>query len=137
MNTKFFQFAVTIVLFVLMYGCASSDGTRDRQRTDRNLLTKEEIESVSVSNMYEVIDRLRPFWLRARGPVRSFVGETDILVYRDHMNIGNLEALRQISPDSVQSARFLDSSTAHSTLPGISRGQHIAGAIVLTSSTTR
>jgi hypothetical protein len=137
MNSKFYQYAVAIVIFILMYGCAASDGTRDRQRTDRNLLTKQEIQSVSVSNMYEVIDRLRPFWLRARGPVRSFVGETDILVFRDNINIGSLETLRQISPESVDSARFLDSSTAHSTLPGISRGQHIAGAIVLTSSTTR
>lgn len=137
MNNKIIQYLAYIVIAVVIFGCAAGDSTRDRERRDRNFITQEEIRSVNVSNMYEVIDRLRPMWFRARGPVRSFTGETDIIVFMDNVQLGNLEALRRVSPESVNTAQFLDSSTAHSTLPGISRGQHIAGAIVLTSVTRR
>jgi hypothetical protein len=135
MNLKLIQYIVATIIAVFFLGCAASDGTRDRERVDRNFISQQEIESVSVGSMYEVIDRLRPWWFRARGSVRSFVGETDILVFQDNMQLGNIESLRQISPNMIKSAQFLDSSTAHSTLPGISRRQHIAGAIVLTSVT--
>jgi hypothetical protein len=134
-NQKFFKYTVIILLAIFLYGCASSGSGGDRERRDRNLISETEIESVNATNMYDVIDRLRPGWLRARAPVRSLVGETDIVVFQDHVQLGSLDVLRQISPNMIKSAQFLDASTAQSTLPGISRGQHIAGAIVLTSVT--
>ena len=135
MYTKFFQFTFTVLIALLIIGCASSDGTRERERRDRNIINKTEIESVNATNMYDVIDRLRPRWLTMRAPMRSFTGDTNILVFQDNVRLGNLDALRRISPDSIKSAQFLDSSTASSTLPGISRGQHLAGAILLISVT--
>lgn len=135
MNPKYFNFVILAVVVIILYGCASSDGSRERR--DRNLITQEEIESANASNMYDVIDRLRPRWLVARSPMRSFAGDTDILVFQDDVRLGNLEVLRRISPESIKEARYLDASTASSTLPGISRGQHLAGAILLTSTTRR
>lgn len=137
MYPKFCQFLFTALIVLFMVGCASSGETRDRERRDRNLITKEEIESVRASNMYDVIDRLRPRWLTARAPMRSFTGETDILVFQDDVRLGTIEVLRRISPESILSVQYLDSSTASSTLSGISRGRHLAGAILLTSVTRR
>jgi len=135
MRTFSFQYLIPFIVFIIFLGCASGDATGERERRDRNFISKREIESANVGNMFEVIDRLRPMWLTLRAPMRSFVGDTEVLVFQDNVRLGNLEVLRQIRPDMIESAQFLDASTAQSTLPGISRGQHISGAIVLTSVT--
>jgi hypothetical protein len=114
-------------------GCASTGaGT---SRPDRNQLTTEEIDSVNAISMMEVIERLRPRWLIARA-ARSFGSETGVLVYQDQTLLGGVEQLRQVRPDMVLKARYLDAQTAASTLPGIGTG-HVAGAIVLTPRTAR
>jgi hypothetical protein len=115
-------------------GCAST-GAGDTARQDRNQLTTEEIDSVNAISMMEVIERLRPRWLIARA-ARSFGSETGVLVYQDQTLLGGVEQLRQVRPDMVLKARYLDAQTAASTLPGIGTG-HVAGAIVLTPRTAR
>lgn len=132
MKTKVYKHLTEIFIAIFLIGCASIDSTREStERRDRNLLTKEEIESVNARNMYNVIERLRPRWLTARTPMRSFGEETGILVYQNQTRLGTIEGLKDIGPEMVQSARYLDSATATATLPGIGRG-HVAGAIVLT-----
>jgi hypothetical protein len=115
-------------------GCAST-GAGTSTRPDRNQLTTEEIDSVNAISMMEVIERLRPRWLIARA-ARSFGSETGVLVYQDQTLLGGVEQLRQVRPDMVLKARYLDAQTAASTLPGIGTG-HVAGAIVLTPRTAR
>jgi hypothetical protein len=117
---------------VAFTGCAST-GSGDTVRRSANQLTIDEIDSVNAISMFEVIERLRPRWLVARA-ARSFGSETGVLVYQEQTLLGGVEMLRQIKPDMVESARYLDAQTAASTLPGIGTG-HVAGAIIITPQT--
>lgn len=121
---------VILLCFVYVLGaCASSGATSARSRSD--ILTREEIMSVEVGNLYEAVQRLRPRWLNVRssGVGASF---TTIMVYQDQARLGDLEVLRQIPPQGVESLRFLDRSTAQMSLPG-NWTQGMVGAIVITT----
>jgi hypothetical protein len=117
---------------VVLSGCAST-GTGETTRRSSTQIMAEEIDSVHAIDMFEVIERLRPRWLIARA-ARSFGSETGVLVYQEQTLLGGVEMLRQIKPDMVERARYLDGQTAATTLPGIGTG-HVAGAIVITPRT--
>lgn len=119
---------VVLGLAAVLGGCASTGSSSVRSRSD--VLTREEIMSVPVGNLYEVIQRLRPRWLSVRS---SGVGalSTTIAVYQDQVRLGDLEILRQISPQGVKSIRYLDRSTAQMSLPG-NWTPGTVGAIVIT-----
>lgn len=113
----------------ILGACASSGSKSVRSRSD--ILTREEIMSVEVGNLYEAVQRLRPRWLNVRS---AGVGApfTTIMVYQDQARLGDLEILRQIPPDGVESLRYLDRSTAQMSLPG-NWTQGMVGAIVITT----
>lgn len=108
-------------------GCASAGGGSPQ---NPNLLTRDEIASANVSNLYDAVQRLRPRWLTSRGP-RSLSGlSTDIVVFQDQSMLGDIEVLRQLAPDIAIQIRYLDGSTATASLPGLG-SRHVEGAIVI------
>ncbi|MEJ2678302.1 MAG: hypothetical protein P8174_04395 [Gemmatimonadota bacterium] len=113
----------------LLAACASAPAGSSKTRMDR--LTREEIMSVSSTNLYDVVRRLRPQWLEVgqRGD-RSFGLQTNIVVFQNQTYLGNVDVLRQFSPESAYQIDFLDGTTASNTLPGLG-SQHVAGAIVI------
>lgn len=122
---------IGMVLLVLgvMAGCASAPTGSSSGRPDR--LTREEIMSVNVTNLYEVVSRLRPQWLDvAKRGDRSFALSTGIVVYQNQSYLGGLDVLRQMAPGFAQELDWLDGSTASNTLPGLG-SQHVLGAIVV------
>lgn len=123
---------LSVTIFaVLLSACASSGGQRDGSSApDRNLITAEEIASVSARDAYEIVQRLRPDWLRT--PMdRSARFGTVIGVYYNNNRVGEIESLRSIEATGVRSMRFLDAAQARA-LP--SQGmQHMAGAIVVST----
>jgi hypothetical protein len=78
-------------------------------------LTADEIMSVSASSLYDVIRIRRAEWLR-RAATRptAFPGRADaeVVVYLDGQRFGGPEMLKQITPASVRTARFLTPSEA-------------------------
>lgn len=99
------------------------------------VITQEEIMATGATNLYDVVLRLRPGWLRGRG-VQNFGGRTGmILVYQDHVRMGEVSALRDMPPNYVVTVRFLDAATAAS-LPGIRPREIVAGAIVVSTPAT-
>ncbi len=129
MSRRILFYLLPVFLFILFAGCQSSSESASGSRSD--YLTLEEINSVSATNMYDVVNRLRPRWLRVRGGMSSFTGgEAQIVIFMGNTRLGFVDQLRQVSPEQVQSARYLDSSQAQTTLSGIGSG-HVAGAIVL------
>lgn len=126
----------TLLVVILAAGAvtACSSATKSNSANTRvDLLTREQIMSVSgVNNLYEVVKRLRPRWLEARGGDRSFALPTEIVVYQDQAFLGDVEVLGQLSPEMAYQLRWLDAATASATLPGLG-SRHVAGAIVLST----
>ena len=92
-----------------LWSCAS--GSQGPSR-DRNLISPEEIEAAAgVRTAYELIERVRPLWLRSRGD-RSTHLTTEIVVYQDNTMLGDIETLRAVTIDLVGSVRSLDSAEA-------------------------
>lgn len=81
-------------------------------RHDPNRITREEIENnLQLSNAHDLVQRLRPGWLRVRGP-DSFRQITVVKVYYDNAFLGGPESLRNIRVDGVMSLQFFDASEA-------------------------
>ncbi|HZD03387.1 MAG TPA: hypothetical protein VE173_00670 [Longimicrobiales bacterium] len=111
---------------VSLSACASGGGRGPGQ--DRTRITTEEVRSAGVSNALQLVERLRPSWLRSHGE-RSINLETDIVVYQDNQMLGSVADLRLIPIDLVHSMRALSSSEAM-ILPGLG-SRHVERAIIV------
>lgn len=108
-----------------LWGCAAGSGGPAR---DRNVISPEEIEAAEVRTAYELVERLRPLWLRSRGE-RSTHLTTEIVVYQDNVMLGDIETLRSVPIDLVDSVRSLDSAEA-GRLPGLG-SRHVERVIMI------
>jgi len=113
-----------------MLACASSGSTPKASESSRDNVTSMEIQATSASTAYDLVNKLRPQWLRASG-VSSIGGRATgpvILVYLDGNRIGTLEALRTLSAGGIQTMQFLSATRAAVVLTDIGTDA-IAGAI--------
>ncbi|MDP2955713.1 MAG: hypothetical protein Q8N53_04775 [Longimicrobiales bacterium] len=99
---------LAVCLSLGLWSCAS--GSQGPSR-DRNVISPEEVEAAEVRTAYELIERVRPLWLRSRGD-RSTHLTTEIVVYQDNTMLGDIEMLRAIPIEVVFSVRSLDSAEA-------------------------
>jgi hypothetical protein len=106
--SKSIRWLFTLGLPLGLWSCASGSAGPSR---DRNVISPEEIEAAEVRTAYELVERLRPLWLRSRGE-RSTHLTTEIVVYQDNTMLGDIEMLRGITIDLVGSVRSLDSAEA-------------------------
>lgn len=113
-----------------LWGCASTKP--GREGTNADVITREQIMGAGAVNLYEVVSRLRPQWMNIRG-TRSFSMESEIVVFQNDMLLGGPDALRQLGPESAWEIRWMDGVRASSTLPGITSGRHIEGAIIVST----
>ena len=114
----------------MLWGCASTKAST--QRMNPNLLTREEILGANANNLFDVVQRLRPQWLRTPAPTGALSGmDNVILVFQDQMNLGSPDALRQLGPELAYELRYMDGIRAASVLPGISNNQHVEGVIIV------
>ena len=112
-------------LLIFLNGCTPA---LQGPRGERDLITAQEIEGVAVSNAFELIERLRPLWLRSRGG-RSTRLETEIVVYLNGSMFGGVDALNGIPIEIVDSVRVLDAAEA-GRLPGLG-SRHVERAILV------
>ncbi len=117
--------AFTALLVLTMAACASP-GTPRASRPNPDLITRAEIEEAGPSSAYDLIQKLRPTWLRKRGNT-SFTQDTDLVVYLDGTRMGNRDALRNVSTNYIQSIEYLDSRRATNRFGT----GHVAGAILI------
>jgi len=128
--------ASLLVAAGFMCACASG-GTSSTRTTPResspDYITSVEVAATPVANVYDLINRLRPQWLRTQpGSIRDNTRSQVIAVYLDDARIGDIASLRTISTSGVQSLRYYDATRAATVLrnPG---SDPIAGAIVITT----
>jgi hypothetical protein len=108
--------------------CAPAATTAGGQNP--NLLTRDDIMAVEVTNLYDVVQRLRPRWLTVRAGRSLSELRTEVVVFQNQTLLGGIDVLRQMQPDIAVRIRYLDGSTASATLPGLG-SRHVEGAIVI------
>ena len=114
---------------LLVTGCAAgrtSGGEASRGSAD--LLTQEQI--FNFTDAYQAVQALRSRWLNARGP-DSFQEPSEVLVYRDDVQLGGVSSLRTISPKEIAYIRYYDGISAAGRW-GLGHG---AGVIYVSTST--
>lgn len=131
---RYFSRRVLATAMVALTACASgSVGSAARQNP--NVISADEIAASSASNAYEVIQRLRPNFLRTRGAVHGTPGATnaiemvDLVIYLNENRLGGSDQLRQIATTDIREIRYFNSSEA-TTKWGTG---HSAGAIQVVS----
>lgn len=120
----------SVFVLIAMLGlvaCASSSGSR--ASTQQDVITAEEIERTMVSDLYELVQRLRPRWLDLRSP-QSFQSSTEIVVFEGQSYRGGVEALREFAKEAAVRLIYLDGPTATVRLPGLTT-RNVEGAIVI------
>ena len=91
---------------------AGTQGAAGRSRSSRDPITTEEMQTLATpGNAYEVVQRLRPRWLRPRGPA-SFQGSAPVVVFVDNVHSGTVEFLYGIPVEIITQIRFFDASDA-------------------------
>lgn len=102
-------------LFALIASGCATTGTSSGSQTDRDVITREQInESNVTTNANSLIRQLRPHWLRVRGGA-SAVGE--VVVYVDGMRRTSIgqdpeTQLRTIQVDNIAEVRYLNPQQA-------------------------
>jgi hypothetical protein len=126
---------VAIVMMSLAAACASS-GSAAPGTKNQNLISSDEITQSSAANAYDLIQRLRPNYLRTRGAVHGTpngstnkIEPVDLVVYLNENRLGNSDQLRQISTSEIREIRYFNASEA-TTKWGTG---HSAGAIQVVS----
>ena len=90
---------------------------------NRNLITADEIATISVTDAFEVVERLRPTFLSTRGTLSPPVA------FLDGLLLGELPSLHNIQPASIASIQYLDPLMATQRFGKAAGG----GAILVTS----
>jgi len=94
------------LIALLGAGCASAPAGSG-ERGDRQRIDEPEIAATDLQTAYQVIEALRPTWLRTRGS-QSFVDPTPAVasVYVDGQLVGDVEYLRGVRAGDVSSLLF-------------------------------
>jgi hypothetical protein len=123
--------AVTAAALTASLTCSPSTQTAGaRPSTSRRVLLAEEIRSVSATDAYEAVQRLRPEWFRRRGQT-SLQNQSAgaVVVYLDGVRFGGPRSLEAVRAESVVHMEYLDASDA-TTRFGTGHG---GGAILVTT----
>ena len=104
-----------LTMAATVIACASSNTTAaGAPASDRNVITEQELRTVPASNLYELVSKLRPQMLRARG--QSSLGASTVgdypIVYLDGRQYGDIGSLRSLIPSQVSLVKYYDATDA-------------------------
>lgn len=101
-----------LIALAAALGCATTSGTAGAGGRG-NIITEQELAAANVSNAYEAVERLRPNFLRSRGPSSLRTDVTSLpTVYVGRQKYGDATALRQIPINTISQIRFYTASEA-------------------------
>lgn len=105
------------LLLLALAACATA-GTGGEERPEessRNFISSAEVQEAqgSYRNAYEIVESLRPMWTRSRGRVSRQSPDAGLpRVFVDGNRFGDLQSLRGIGVETVESIRYLSPSDA-------------------------
>jgi hypothetical protein len=102
---------------VVVFGAACSSGSTlddsPAPRRSRNLITREEIQTIPPTTAYDVVREFRQQWLQARGPdLVSVGGRSGPVVAVDNVLRGRLDELGAIRSEDIREIRFIPARDA-------------------------
>ena len=114
------RIALALALLLTVSACAHKpqDGAAapaplpQRQRTQRDLLTLEEIQSRDWASLYDLVSTLRANWLNLRGSDTINGPQETVKVLLDGVPIGGIEQLHQQGVMGVQYLQYFDPVSA-------------------------
>jgi hypothetical protein len=101
---------VALALLLVAAGCNPSmdPAAAGRARTRSTLLTFEEMqERGQFSSLYDLIQEMRPRWLRTQGPDTFMGAGGQVQVHMDGNRLGGVDALRNLSAHGVTSIQWM------------------------------
>lgn len=120
--------ALTMVAAACAAGPGTGTGTGPTAMRDRDVIGPDELATVEVrTTALQMIQRLRPFWLRSRGPV-GVRNEPPIPVYVNNQRVSESAPLERYTAGELLELRFLNASLATQRFGT----GHPSGAILLT-----
>ena len=109
---------LSLLIFTAFFaGCGGTGSTTKtkKPRVNRSIVTYEEIQTVNVTNAYEILERLRPDLLKKDEKPMSNLsdgGVTDfnfaVLIYLNGQRYGEKNTLRNINSARVKEIRYYD-----------------------------
>jgi len=122
---------LTLILLgvALTAGCG---GVGTSGSYDANRITADDMAGVNASDLYEVVQRLRPRWLQVRSP-RGMETETRVVVFLHRTYLGGTEELRRMGLDVAEWLEYRSGSdvVGELSIPG---SAHVQGAIIVHTS---
>jgi len=100
-----------------------------RPRTPSDMILPEEIQRAQYSTAYDLVNALRPQWLRPRGPDTMNGRPAEVQAVLDGMKLGGVSALRNLPTSGIAFVQFFDGPAA-STRWGLGFGN---GAIYIST----
>ena len=80
---------------------------------DLTVLSRSEIASAKVNDVFDAITRLRPQFFNRRGETSFLLrSRTFVNVYLDNMRLGGVESLRGIPVDGIYAIRYYNAAEA-------------------------
>jgi hypothetical protein len=86
------------------------------QRRDPDLISEAEIRArPELRNAYDLVQTLRPMWLRSRGSSTAGFGTTPVIqAYLDRQRLGAVSELSSIESAAIKEIRYYDAMAANS-----------------------
>ena len=102
----------------LALACSGNPPPEGSIASDPNVITRDQIESLSVSTAMDAVRRLKPNWLRSR----AARGTDELVVYVDAARRGGTQSLGYISVEVIEEIRYLSGPDATTRLGTGHRG---------------
>jgi len=99
-----------VSLTLLLVACGGMAATASPG--SRDLILRAEIDENPATNAWDLVQSLRPQWLRVRDEI-GIGRRNDLVVYMDNARIGGRDSLRQIAVGNVQYLRYYNSVAAN------------------------
>lgn len=114
---------------LLSTGCAGGGAYRSAGepglRESREVIQLGQHPDMQELDAYQVVRRLRPFFLNTRGPTSVLLPSNQVTVFIDEMPIGGVGELTTIRARDISQIRFMSSTEAV-----IRYGRRFAGGII-------